>query len=118
MGKLDQLKQGAAASLAGYQEPEGAAAQPQQMDIEGTIADRRTAAPKPALTTKAPPPPPRVKPKAWTRGEGKSRNPEYGRFTVYVPDKLRTTAERKWEDSTGRDASDLIEHLLKQYVGI
>ena len=115
MGKLDQLKQGAAASLAGYQEPE--AAPPQQIDLEDAIAARETAAPKPA-TTKAPPPPPRVKPKAWTRGEGKSRNPEYGRFTVYVPDKLRTKAERKWEDSTGKDASDLIEHLLRQYVGI
>jgi len=54
--------------------------------------------------------------KAWTRGEGKSSNPDYGRLTVYVPKKLRVTAERKWQDRTGKDASDLIEHLLSEYV--
>lgn len=55
--------------------------------------------------------------KAWTRGAGKSSNPAYGRFTVYVPTALRIQAERKWQDITGKDASDLIEHLLTEYVG-
>ena len=54
--------------------------------------------------------------KAWTRGEGKSSNPDYGRMTVYVPKQLRTRAERKWEDDTGKDASDLVEHLLTEYL--
>ena len=54
--------------------------------------------------------------KAWTRGEGKSSNADYKRLTVYVPKELRKRAERKWEDETGRDASDLVTHLLIKYL--
>ena len=48
---------------------------------------------------------------------GKRSNPNYGRLTVYLPNDLRTRAERKWQDTTGsREASDLVEHLLTTYV--
>ena len=100
MGKLSA---NLGASLGGYQEPETA---PKQTDIEDL-----TGKPKQPRRKK-----PQAEGKAWVRGEGKSSNPNYARLSVYVPTALRKKAERKWEDATGKDASDLIESLLTQYV--
>lgn len=73
--------------------------QPVQTEIEGAMT----------LT------PPVEKPRAG-RATGKSSNPEYERMTVYVRKTTRKAAERKWEDATGLDLSDLAEHLLTSYL--
>jgi hypothetical protein len=59
--------------------------------------------------------PPVEKPRAG-RAIGKSANPDYERMTVYVRKETRKAAERKWEDATGQDLSDLAEHLLTNYL--
>ena len=48
---------------------------------------------------------------------GKSSNPEFEKIGVYVRTNTRKKAQRKWEDQTGGDLSDLIESLLTKYVG-
>ena len=81
-------------------------AQPQQIDIEEAIA-------RPQERTRS-----QAKPKAAAGGRtpGKSSSNDYMRTTVYLPEKLKKDAVRKWEDDTGQDMSDLIEHLLNQYL--
>ena len=50
------------------------------------------------------------------RATAKSSNQEFERLTVYVRKDTKKTATRKWEDATGQDMSDLVEHLLHQYL--
>ena len=46
----------------------------------------------------------------------KYTNPDFMQLKVYVRRKTKTAAARKWEDSGGRELSELIENLLKQYL--
>lgn len=48
---------------------------------------------------------------------GKSSHPDYEAVKVYVRRQTRKDAWRKWEDAQGGDFSDLMQHLLEQYVG-
>jgi len=50
------------------------------------------------------------------RRAGKSRNDDFERLTVYVRKDTKKEAARKWEDATGQDTSDLIQHLLTRYL--
>jgi hypothetical protein len=47
----------------------------------------------------------------------KSKDPDYEPVKVYVRTKTRRKAARRWEDQGGRDLSDLVEDLLRKYVG-
>jgi hypothetical protein len=51
-----------------------------------------------------------------TRSMGKSSNQDFERLTIYVRKDTKKAATRKWEDATGHDTSDLVEHLLSQYL--
>jgi hypothetical protein len=46
----------------------------------------------------------------------KYTNPDFMQLKVYVRRKTKTAAARKWEDSGGRELSELIETLLEQYL--
>ncbi len=48
---------------------------------------------------------------------GKSRNPEFEPVKILLRKETRKRAERKWADDTGRDFSELIQHLLTTYLG-
>jgi hypothetical protein len=48
---------------------------------------------------------------------GKSSHPEYEAVKIYIRKQTRKDAWRKWEDANGGDFSDLMQHLLEQYVG-
>lgn len=48
---------------------------------------------------------------------GKSSHPEYEAVKIYIRKQTRKEAFRKWEDAGDGDFSDLIQHLLEQYVG-
>lgn len=48
---------------------------------------------------------------------GKSSHPDFEAVKVYVRRETRKEAWRKWEDAQGGDFSDLMQHLLEQYVG-
>jgi hypothetical protein len=48
---------------------------------------------------------------------GKSSHPEYEAVKIYIRKQTRKDAFRKWEDANGGDFSDLMQHLLEQYVG-
>jgi hypothetical protein len=50
------------------------------------------------------------------RVPGKSGDPEFERLTVYVRKDTKKSAARKWEDATGQDTSDLVQHLLTEYL--
>ncbi len=69
-----------------------------------------TAKPKRAVVMK-PAAPPAVKRTA------KSKDPDYEPVKVYVRTETRRKAARRWEDQGGRDLSDLVENLLRKYVG-
>lgn len=50
------------------------------------------------------------------RALGKSSNQDFERLTIYVRKDTKKAATRKWEDATGQDMSDLVEHLLSKYL--
>ncbi len=50
------------------------------------------------------------------RMAGKSSSPDFERLTIYVRKDTKKAAARKWEDATGQDMSDLVEHLLAEYL--
>jgi hypothetical protein len=52
------------------------------------------------------------------RAPGKSRSQEFERLTIYVRKDTKKAATRKWEDATGRDMSELVEHLLFEYLNV
>jgi hypothetical protein len=81
--------------------------------LAAIVSKSRTAevvqsAPEPQSTVPSPAEP--------TRQPGKSRNDDFERLTVYVRKDTKKEAARKWEDATGRDTSDLIQHLLTKYL--
>ena len=81
------------------------------------LKELRRDPPAPAAVpdVKAEPPAPRAaRPPA--RATGKSSNPGFERLTVYVRKETKKAATRKWEDATGQDMSDLVEHLLSKYL--
>jgi hypothetical protein len=47
----------------------------------------------------------------------KSRHPEYTPVKVFLRRDTHKTAVRKWEDAAGGDFSDLVEQLLRRYLG-
>lgn len=47
----------------------------------------------------------------------KSSHPEFEAVKVYLRKDTRRRAWRKWEDQDGGDFSDLVEKLLKEYLG-
>jgi hypothetical protein len=52
-----------------------------------------------------------------TPGTGaKYTDPDFMQLKVYVRRKTKTAAARKWEDSGGRELSELVETLLEQYL--
>jgi hypothetical protein len=51
------------------------------------------------------------------RGAAKSTNPDFEPIKAYVRKDTRKAAMRLWEDRNGGDLSDLIEHLLSEYLG-
>jgi hypothetical protein len=63
--------------------------------------------PKPATPESIPPP---------ARAPAKSTSQEFERLTIYVRKATKKAATRKWEDATGLDMSDLVEHLLAGYL--
>lgn len=48
---------------------------------------------------------------------GKSSHPEFEAVKIYIRKQTRKEAARKWEDAQGGDFSDLMQHLLEQYIG-
>jgi hypothetical protein len=78
---------------------------PQKIDIEDVTGRPE---PRPSRKAKATP--------SQATGGAKYTNPEYMQLKVYVPRRIKTAAARKWEDSGGRDLSDLIESLLSKYL--
>lgn len=46
----------------------------------------------------------------------KYTDPDFMQLKVYVRRKTKTAAARKWEDSGGREISELVETLLIQYL--
>ena len=46
----------------------------------------------------------------------KYTDPDFMQLKVYVRRKTKTAAARKWEDSGGRELSELVETLLNQYL--
>lgn len=46
----------------------------------------------------------------------KYTDPDFMQLKVYVRRKTKTAAARKWEDSGGRELSELIETLLEKYL--
>ena len=46
----------------------------------------------------------------------KYTDPDFMQLKVYVRRKTKTAAARKWEDSGGRELSELVETLLEQYL--
>jgi hypothetical protein len=50
-------------------------------------------------------------------GTAKSRHPEYEGAKIYVRKSTKKQAWRKWEDEDGGDFSDLVQHLLEEYLG-
>ena len=46
----------------------------------------------------------------------KRSDPNFAKLTVYVREKTRKAAFRKWEDTHGGDFSELVEKLLKDYL--
>ncbi len=46
----------------------------------------------------------------------KYTDPDFMQLKVYVRRKTKTAAARKWEDSGGRELSELVENLLKKYL--
>ena len=65
------------------------------------------AEPRPVRQAKAQPP---------ARTTGKSSNPDFEAVKLYVRRQTRRAAERKWQDDTGGDFSELVEHLLSRYL--
>ena len=52
------------------------------------------------------------------RPQGKRSHPDYEKVGLYLHSVRRKQAERKWEDEgNGGDFSDLIDKLLKTYLG-
>lgn len=50
-------------------------------------------------------------------GTAKSRHPEFEAAKVYLRKATRKQAQRRWEDTNGGDFSDLVQHLLEEYLG-
>lgn len=48
--------------------------------------------------------------------EAKYTDPDFMQLKVYVRRKTKTAAARKWEDSGGRELSELVETLLEKYL--
>jgi hypothetical protein len=46
----------------------------------------------------------------------KYTDPDFMQLKVYVRRKTKTAAARKWEDSGGRELSELVETLLDKYL--
>jgi hypothetical protein len=46
----------------------------------------------------------------------KSSNPDFEPVKVYLRRQTRKAAQRKWEDATGGDFSELVEDLLAKYL--
>ncbi len=46
----------------------------------------------------------------------KYTDPDFMQLKVYVRRKTKTAAARKWEDSGGRELSELVETLLEKYL--
>ncbi len=46
----------------------------------------------------------------------KYTDPDFMQLKVYVRRKTKTAAARKWEDSGGRELSELVETLLERYL--
>ena len=52
------------------------------------------------------------------RPRGKRDNPDFDKVGIYLRADTRKRAARKWEDEgSGGDFSDLVETLLKTYLG-
>lgn len=52
-----------------------------------------------------------------TKTVGKSSNPDFEPVKVLLRKTTRKKAERKWNDAMDQDFSDLVEHLLQEYLG-
>lgn len=50
------------------------------------------------------------------QGTAKSKHPDFEAVKIYVRSRTRKDAWRKWEDANGGDFSDLVQHLLEQYL--
>jgi hypothetical protein len=50
-------------------------------------------------------------------GAAKSKHPEFEPVKIYVRQRTRKEAWRKWEDAQGGDFSDLVQMLLEKYLG-
>ena len=51
------------------------------------------------------------------RPQGKRSNPDFEKVGLYLHSSTRKRAERKWEDEGVGDFSDLVDRLLKNYLG-
>jgi hypothetical protein len=50
-------------------------------------------------------------------GMAKSTNPDFEPVKIYLRKDTRKAAARLWEDRNGGDFSELVEHLLSEYLG-
>jgi hypothetical protein len=66
--------------------------------------------------TQGPKPGPRLAP-PHVLGKAKSVDPAYTAVKVFVRRETHRAAGRKWEDEDGGDFSDLVERLLREYLG-
>jgi hypothetical protein len=90
--------------------------------LRATLAAARESKPEPPATedagTKSAARPARqAKVQPPTRTTGKSSNPDFESVKLYVRKQTRRAAERKWQDDTGGDLSELVEQLLIKYLG-
>lgn len=51
------------------------------------------------------------------QGTGKRSHPDFAAVKVYLRKDTHKRAKRKFEDAGGDDFSDLVEQLLKEYLG-
>jgi hypothetical protein len=66
--------------------------------------------------TQAPKPGPRLAPLP-LQGTAKSQHPQYAAVKVFLRRETHRAAGRKWQDEEGGDFSDLVETLLRKYLG-
>jgi hypothetical protein len=59
-----------------------------------------------------------AKPRPAAAGKSaKSTNPDFEPVKIYIRKDTRKAAARLWEDRDGGDFSELVEHLLSEYLG-
>jgi len=91
------------------------------MSLASSLAPLQSPPASPQVET-----PGEVKPQSRTRAPYKTSptvgptakytDPDFMQLKVYVRRKTKTAAARKWEDSGGRELSELIETLLAKYL--